>query len=801
MGNKVGYPALPYNNFGSLLQAYAIFHNVNKLGYECKIINYKDFVNRAKPTSSDYQLMESPESSGLNSKDLKTIENRILAYDFEQFCKKIFNYDEKLPALAGNASDYEKCKDYDAFICGSDQIFNPNGGWFKPVNYLMFAPKNKRIAYAASIGTNKISFLKQHNMPFWAYMLKQMTFISSRETTGAKILSVMSGKNVPVVIDPTILVSQKEWLELVKYGSMPKTVRQLVDSGKPYILAYLLHAYQKYKDVITEFAKKRKYEIVWIVGTDISPNYSINRVGMNPGGFIELVSKASYVCTDSFHGCCFSMIFRKQFVSPFLDFMNKSHSTYDVRKDDIFTRLGIPERIVTLDNFIEISNKEINYDEVYKIIDAWKEDSLNYLKNALETCTSSRVTEDMLPNRILPKNYDIVNPLKNKSVMTVKNSTCTGCGACKQTCPSNAIVMEIAQDGFLHPHIDPDKCTNCGICLRKCHAVQKLPLKREPSPFAYASWSLDPEIILNSSSGGLFSVIANWVFDRGGVVYGTGYGDDFLPEVKRITNKADLNLLRRSKYVESDVKNAFINIQKDLENNSYVLFSGTACQVAGLYAFLGKDYTNLVTIDVLCAGVPSRQVFANYLKFREKQANSSLSGVTFRTKNIGWISNIGLNFKNKKTGYSILEFEHFGFLFLKKFIVRPSCFECQYRNVTGRVADFTLGDFWGIERCPSFKQPRSQGVSLVLTNSVKGRIIFQNISSIPGLIYSQNMSMEEAIAGNPVLIHPSRKSIMYDRVMDSFLTKDFKDAFKEWFGTDEVREMSEKYQIPFKLLD
>lgn len=797
----VAYPALPYPNYGSVLQSFAVAHLVRSLGYDCHIINHSRFVNVPVPTLEEITALGLDEEEGkkcvspLSPQERKALENKVMRYRFAQFCKKLFTYDESLYALkTGGAEDFSRVKDYDAFICGSDQVWNPQRGWFNPTNYLQFAPKGKRISYAASLGQNRLTFSKQANLPLWKHYLSEMTFLSGREERSSEQLRQISGKEVTTVLDPTLMFSAEEWLEAIPTGKLPTTLQGYIDNKNPYIVGYLLHGYSRYKPAIEAYALRHGYEIAWLTGTDITPEEGFNRVETDPGGFLQLMKHSSAICTDSFHGACFSIIFKKPFVSTIIGGMDKNAQVYDIRKYDLLDRLSISERAV-MEEHLDILDTPISYNDVAEKLRTQQSISLNYLSHALKTCTDYSPTAKDHPVDLklmsLPK---IARTIERVPLDDPLN--CTGCGACRNICPVDAISMQPDEKGFIQPVVDDSRCLRCGKCLQRCPLRKRTELFRERTPHAYAAWSLDPEIILNSSTGGIFSVLADWTLGKGGVVYGSALNSDHTVTVHRASCHDELGPLRGSKYLQSDTQLAFREVKKDLQKGLHVLFSGTSCQVAGLYAFLGKDCTRLITVDLICGGVVSPMIYKSYVEMREKQVRSPLKSVTFRGKGRGWGPlQFNLEFANGKHYRAVFDFEPYGFLYLKKFTVRTSCYRCAFKGLDSRWADFTIGDFWGLGKKIPFNHPRSQGVSAVILNSIKARIIFQQLRETPGTIFVEERPVEEMLDGNPILIHRPEKPVLYNKIFESFTNKPFSEAFMEWFGPDDIRETKPNNEI------
>lgn len=341
---------------------------------------------------------------------------------------------------------------------------------------------------------------------------------------------------------------------------------------------------------------------------------------------------------------------------------------------------------------------------------------------------------------------------------------CTGCNACVQKCPRSCITLEENQYGFVYPKVDENACISCNLCSKVCHLENSIQ-NTNALPTAYAAIHKNAKTSQQSTSGGVFSAIAEKILSDGGVVYGCAYGKDLYPHHMRIDNINQLDLLRGSKYVQSDTGDSYQNVLADLDADLYVFFTGTPCQVAGLKAFLGKSYDKLITADLICHGVPSYAYFQKYIKWYEQKNKCKVLDYNFRSKeNRGWslagMCTIQKNGKIKKK--KIFYYDHYYYhYFLDSEIYRDSCYNCKYTNLH-RPADFTLGDFWGVEKIkPDFNI--NNGCSLLLVNSSKGEQLLNSMD-----LDLQKASLDFAASNNEQLHSSSKCSSNRQGILEEY---------------------------------
>ena len=344
---------------------------------------------------------------------------------------------------------------------------------------------------------------------------------------------------------------------------------------------------------------------------------------------------------------------------------------------------------------------------------------------------------------------------------------CCGCGACVNICPKTAIHMEKDEYGFVYPRIDVEKCVECGACKKVC-AFQNEPTKRQPQR-VYAIASKNNILVNKSASGGLFATMAMYVLDGAVMQH-----EEHELHVRHVCceTREELYRLQGSKYVQSSLGDIFKDVQKKLKNDIFVLFSGTPCQVDALKSYLRKDYPNLLTVDIICHGVPSEQFFNDYIHYTEKKIGGEISEFKFRDKSAGWGYNLTAKYikSDGSIGYNRTTSSDSSYfdMFINSIVLRENCYNCKYTN-GNRVGDITIGDYWGIEdeHPEALEQnggrlSEKNGISVSLLISDKGIAFFDEIKE--QFEYYES-TFEKAAKRNTQLVHPveltrTRKTVL-----------------------------------------
>lgn len=322
---------------------------------------------------------------------------------------------------------------------------------------------------------------------------------------------------------------------------------------------------------------------------------------------------------------------------------------------------------------------------------------------------------------------------------------CSGCTACVNVCTHNAITMEENEEGFLYPVKHADKCIECGLCERVCPFEN--PIYSNDNPIVYAAY--DRKERIRSTSGGLFYTIASHIIRQGGVVYGAAYDENLQVIHQCARTLQELKPLRGSKYVQSNLKSCFLEIKEELNKGTLVYFTGVGCQVAGLYAYLRKNYKNLITSDIVCHGVPNQKLFDTHLAYIGGKYNSKVKSYSFRDTSL-WLIREKARLDNGKIKYEYDgNMSPYLYAFGLGYTYRYSCFSCRFAKIP-RQGDISLADFWGTTSI----MDTSKGVSLVLLNNEKGHEIWEAIKD--NLVYQQS-DLTTCAKHNPNVIRPTQE--------------------------------------------
>lgn len=752
---KIGIVTIFGDNYGNKLQNFAVQFIVESMGHEAVTLIPEIKRGIRKPYSHLETIKKFTPKYIIKALKVRNVNKRLICLEtseagrtlvqarrksFEEFTQKYLRIEEKTLSMMNGEEEWLKGFDY--FLCGSDQVWNPTCPEPSKLFFLGFAPKSKRIAIAPSFGVNS---LPKHVKPIYAARINDIVHLSVREEQGAKIIKELTGRDATVLADPTLCVSREEWERIEEKPNF--------DTDTPYVFTYFLgNKTKQYRKYIEKYAKRNGYKIINIFDLRESEYYAVN-----PAEFVYLIHHAKAVFTDSFHGSVFSIIMNTPFV--------------------IFERVGsgkgMSSRIETLLKTFSLENRKfplsienietVNFDGCDEIIESLRNKMDDFLKNAFSA-------------EILQK--ETYNPyvLENKE-------DCSGCTACVNVCPKQCIEMKTDSEGFYYPTVDREKCIHCNLCEKVCPS--NFALKKEYKPQAYVGYNEDKQVRKNSSSGGIFSALADEILLHGGWVYGAAFDDGFTVRHMGTKNKTDIEKLRTSKYVQSDVRGIFPTIKEQLKKGELVYFSGTPCQVEGLLSYLGKGYEKLYTQDIICHGVPSPAVWEAYLQLIKGKKKD----ISFRDKKYGWHYFSMRIRTDKKKHIKRLDQDTYVRLFLDNVTLRPSCYACHFKKKI-RNSDFTLADCWNGNSLGLSIKDDDKGLSMIFVNSEKGKKL---LKALDKKVLLEEIDYKKAIKAQSAATSSVRKNEQRVVFFESAEVNGFQETIKNWYGKNIIADAKKTF--------
>lgn len=365
------------------------------------------------------------------------------------------------------------------------------------------------------------------------------------------------------------------------------------------------------------------------------------------------------------------------------------------------------------------------------------------------------------------------------------NKKCTGCCTCYNICPKNCISMVEDNLGVIKPLINYEKCINCNLCIKTCPANNNLDGK---VPFcAYAVWNLDEEDRKTSASGGAATVLARHIISNNGVAFGIKFNENLEAVNCSARTSLELENFKGSKYVQSFIGTSFRDAKKTLESGNQVIFLGSPCQVDGLKTYLGKDYDNLITVDIICHGMPPGKYLKEHIDYISKKIYKKITNITFRgQEDFSFTLYSGSEIVYQNSSELDLYFRGF----LKGLYYRNSCYDCKYACCK-RTSDITIGDFWGLGKEVTFDRKDVQRVSLLLINTNRGERLFHECKD---KFFYEKRTLEEAIKGNEQLNRSSREHIKTSYFRKNYESLGFEKTVKACLK-NEIRAVKLKNNI------
>lgn len=672
-------------NYGAVLQAYALSTYLNSMGNYCEILDYQPgYVNKS------YQLVKLPHSpSGvfltgfqlLHYKERKKRKERFEKFR-KQYLKTTYEKATKKEELISLSNSF------DLLVCGSDQIWNPKLHQFDEAYFLSYPEiKTKRMSYAASFGQDNLDVQSKEEI---RRRITGIERFGCREYSAKRLVEELSEREAEMVLDPVFLISAEEWRKM-------KT--ESLDKKKGYVLAYFLSNPGQSIKVVKGHAEKLNKQLYSIgfsprdMGSHVNCQYDLG-----PQEFLGAIDSADTIITNSFHATAFAIIFHKQFYTR----LSEGADSRNDRMLTLLKQLGLESRTFTDSTAGKIDfSKEIDYEEVEEKLQILIETSRSFLRESIEELLG-----------------------KDTKIERITTGACTACGACASICPVSCIEIKKNQDGFYMPEIDKSRCIECGACTRVCPVEHRLPGEDWEKGTYYAMWSKEAKARESGSSGGIFGLLADEILKEEGVVFGAAFSEDFKSVIMTCTEDVGLELLKKSKYVESRTGTVYKDVKKFLQQGRKVLYCGTACQIDGLKNYLQKEYKNLITCDFLCHGVSATGLYEKYIHDLERK-NGLIKGISFRSKYFGWKAYcVNAIFENGKKYVKTRFQDPYLRIFFENIGLRENCFSCHRLEQSN--ADITLGDYWGVKKSSDIVDT-NEGISLVGVHTKSGQTILETI--------------------------------------------------------------------------
>ena len=699
-----------YRNYGSALQASALCEALRALGYDPTMINYTpkgDAVVKQKVSLSSYA-----------KKVVKRLKRGGRSYVSPEREALFASFLDKRLKETAPCNTYPELhmlnNEFDAFVCGSDQIWAPV--CFDEAYFLSFADRpEKRVAYAPSIGLPRVDHpvIRERMTKF----IGEVGHLSVRETQGAALIKELTGRDAEVVLDPTLLLGAKQWDDYAETAES-KTI------DGDYIVCYFLGDAARYADHVKRLSEKTGLPAYLIPVTRDDVGIPSVPFEVGPREFVSLVRGAKHVCTDSFHGMAFSINYHVPF-TVFKRFADNDPRNQNSRILSLLSLLGLEDRLV--DPSADCRDTAVTFDAVEQTLDTLRRSSLIYLRDALAAATAEH------------------EPLDTFTI----TERCCGCGACAAVCGTGAVVVEQNDEGFQHYRIDESKCVKCGRCQAVCPFGTVIAPSLRDMQALYSAKSADKAVLRRSSSGGIGFEIAKFAAKNGAHVCGCAYDRKTdRAEHRLLPPDGDMAVFSGSKYIQS-VSAQALNDIRHLPKGTELVFFGTPCQTAGVDKLLTatKRRDSAILVDLICHGVPSAHLWTAFLnEVDERYEVGAHPTVEFRSKEQAW-RKLQMTVTGNGNAYKKLEQvdDFYGF-FRRGLCYMESCFDCPYRERSG--ADIRIGDYWG----PRFEND-TEGVSMVLACTENGQRFLEALKK-DGAISLTEQAKEEYWAVQYPYNHP-----------------------------------------------
>lgn len=706
-------------NYGAYLQAFCLKEYLEKEGH---------IVEHLKVRSDEYvqSLFYHSKPSTRKEKYFPGYYRNQKSFGKEKY--KIFKKAQKRFDIVDNISNA------DLAILGSDEIWNLRQLAFSNSSFWGFESV-PTIAYAPSIGSATVDMFR--DFPNHLEQLENIKRYLVRDEKTRQFVNQYTKKEADIVCDPTLLIPLKEY-------SQPMDDEYLENNQ-----CLLIYSYKLSNSEIAQLKLFAKLKGLKTVSCCFNHTWVDHQINCDPLSFPELIAKSTYYFTTTFHGTIFGILTHANFVTMARE--DKTKYLMDL--------LGVSSRLVNNTNLCDALKKLFEETIDYKSID-----------------TKIQELRSVSVNSLCKAIVDIKNEgHKDKKYIDCFKNNCTGCFACRYVCPTNAISIISDSFGKTVPSVDEKKCINCGLCSKVCPQLNSI--EYNMPMHCYAARGRDECKILNSSSGGIGYLIAEKMIQNNGVACGSvakhGGAEHII-----VDSLSDIERLKGSKYVQSDISSIYEDIKKILDIGKNMVFFGTPCQVSAIRRVFGT-YENLFCVDVICHGVPPVSYLKDHLSAQVK--SQSFDRFSFRGLPVDYTFKV---YDKEKVIYQRYKDEDVYFYsFMKCISLRENCYNCKYAEKR-RVGDMTIGDFWGINKSTISNQYLGN-ISLMLINTQKGNTLFELIKD--ELIFEER-DYSEAVAGNPQLRRPSLRHSERNTFLRNYIkTHDFEEAMN---ATNILKEMS-----------
>ena len=728
-------------NYGAALQAYALLSCLNRSGYNAEIIN---FIPEGHYRTTGYFPKKISGSS--LKQNVRSLMNRsVLKRRDEAFCVFAEQYMNLNTVKPIGFDEMESVlKQYDAVICGSDQIWNPDLSDADEAFFLPFEGSYRRIAYGISTGSGRLCDYAHPQRI--RECIREYSALSFRDEASLQSLyRFYSPNNAPeIVCDPTLLHDRSF------YESIADKERY---SEQPYIFLYTVNGRMAAIDAADRLSEETGTP--YYTMPTAAPNKTWDRLGshvpdgsLSPQAFLSWIRDAEYIVTDSYHGAVFSLLFGKKFCIIATE-DESGNPLYDSRIMQLCKDFSAEDRYLRKDGVCTAVLDTLHVVDTEEHRKALAEKAEDYLQRSINGTTMQSSH----------------NALWDEHRMICPVDLCTSCGACRNACPEDAVRMIVIDDRRRVPEIDRCLCIECNQCREVCPNNQPVQLNSIQKLYA-VQWK-NRHVSIQSSTSGIASLLARVFTEEGGFAYGAGIDEDLCVRHYGTDDPERTERMRGSKYVQSDTGLIFRDVRDKLNQGYRVLFTGTPCQIAGLRNYLGGEEKNLYCIDLICHGAPPMKYLEDHLK------SSGIQMDTYRFR--GGSDDQYITYMNKnETVYRRPWWkDQYYSAYNDDFIIAENCFSCIYA-APERAGDMTLGDFWKIDRNMLSRMDEGR-IGLAAVNTEKGCRLWDMISS--EIVYSERV-LSEAYAGNPNLLRPTEPSPLRRDFMRQYRkTQSFTEAF------------------------